>query len=87
MDQIEKLKRWVGDGTTWIGVFENHDLGHRLAGQRCAFPFDDRFWDSAVIGSTKAPDGVHIGLGWRWILIAKTRDPNEALRLVCGVAR
>ena len=75
------IERWLSDGDTWIGVFENHDLGSQRVGERCAFPFSasDGSFDTATLGKTRAPDGKTIGLGWRYILVAKTRDTKEAI--------
>ncbi len=78
MSNLETFTRWLSDGKTTIGVFENHDLGHHANGQRCAFPFDTAEFESAVIGKTKAPDGRLIGLGWRYVLVGKFQDAAAA---------
>jgi hypothetical protein len=76
-----KLEGWLADGDTWIGVFENHDLGHPQVGTRCAFPFSlsDGSFEMGRIGETRAPDGQFIGLGWRYILVAKCKEAGPAL--------
>jgi hypothetical protein len=81
-----KMKEWVSDEDTWVGVFENHDLGHHAIGQRCVFPFalSDGSMDKAEVGKTRAPDGKTIGLGWRYILIHKTTSPDEAIKWLAG---
>lgn len=71
--------RWLADGTTWIGMFENHDLGHRDVGHRISLAFDDSQFDAGIVGTTRAPDRQDIGLGWRYILIAKLRTVDEAV--------
>ena len=75
----ETFTRWLKDGETWIGVFENQDLGHRDLGRRVALPFDVAKFDAAVLGLTGAPDHASIGLGWRYVLKVKTRNVDEAL--------
>lgn len=73
-----RMETWLRDGKTWIGVFQNQDLGHPQVGRRMALPFaDDVYWTSTV-GQTKAPDTVTVGLGWRYVLIAKCRTVDEA---------
>jgi hypothetical protein len=81
-----KLKEWVADGDTWIGVFENQDLGHPQIGQRCVFPFalSDGSMDKAEVGKTRAPDGKTIGLGWRYILVCKTTSHGHAIKWLAG---
>ena len=78
----QTFARWLSDGTTWIGIFENHDLGHPDAARRIALPYDEALFEQATIGKSTAPDRPEIGLGWRYVLIAKTRDAGEALRLI-----
>lgn len=77
----DTIDRWLADPDTWVGVFENADLGHRDIGLRCAFPFalSDGSFEKAEIGKTRAPDGRTIGLGWRYILVAKCRTTDEVL--------
>lgn len=78
---LAKCEEWLKDGDTWLGVFENHDLGHPDMGRRCIFPFSlsDGSWEAAKEGETRAPDGKSIGMGWRYLLIIKTKDPVEAV--------
>lgn len=76
----ETFARWLSDGSTWIGVFENQDLGHRDLGRRIALAYDDAFDDQAAIGKTHAPDRRETGPGWRYLLVAKLRDAGEAER-------
>jgi hypothetical protein len=74
----ETYTRWLSDGETWIGVFENQDLGHRDMGRRIAIPYDRAQWEKAAIGKDRAPDHGSIGLGWRYVLIAKCKTVEEA---------
>lgn len=64
-----------------IAVFENHDLGSAMVGHRFAIPVDRSALDAAKIGESRAPDTA-LGLGWRYILIAKPGTPEEAVALV-----
>jgi len=82
MDRLEKLYSWLASGDTWVGVFENHDLGHADRGRRVAMPFSMADYQRADIGSTHAPDMPGIGLGWRYILIAKCRSADDALHVL-----
>lgn len=77
-----QLQSWFTDPDTWAGVFENQDLGSQYIGERCCFPFklSDGSFDAAVIGTTSAPNGKTIGLGWRYILVAKCQGPDEVLQ-------
>lgn len=72
------FKRWLADGESWIGVFENIDLGHPDLGLRIARVFDLSEIDKADIGRTRAPDHASIGLGWRYALIAVCYTVEEA---------
>lgn len=85
-ESTKVLEQWLADADTWIGVFENKDLSHPHIGQRCAFPFalSDGSFDKAEVGRTRAPDGKTIGLGWRYILIAKTTDVKAAADALHG---
>lgn len=80
------FERWLSDGESWIGCFENKDFGSRDMGSRVALCFDDSQWDAVELGG-RAPD-VNLspinGIGWRWLLIAKTRAVDEVLDLVFG---
>lgn len=80
-DMLRSLTDWVGDGSTLIGVFENVALDSAALGHRVAFPFDDALDERLVIGQTRAPDCRQF-IGWKYILKAKTRDPEVALALV-----
>lgn len=62
----------------WIGVFENHDMSHPELGRRFALLFDKNQFDSAVIGSTRAPD-TKMGLGWRYLLVAKCLNTDDVM--------
>lgn len=77
----QAIERWFADGDTWVGVFENHDLGSQQVGVRCAFPFtlSNGSMEASRVGSTKAPDGSRIGMGWRYVLVAKCRTADEAM--------
>ncbi len=75
----QTFTRWLKDGQTWIGCFENQDLGHPDLGRRVVMPYDVRQFDGATVGKTTAPDHRSIGLGWRYILTAKVRTVAEAL--------
>ena len=75
-----KVAKMLEDGDTWIGGFENADLGHPEIGRRCLFPFGNGDFAAAEIGKTHAPDGRYIGMGWRYILKLKTTDAGAAAR-------
>lgn len=76
---LQTLERWVSDEDTWIGVFENHDLSSRDCGRKFALPFSlsDGSFEVAELNKTKAPD-TKMGLGWRFLLVWKGTDPQEA---------
>jgi hypothetical protein len=76
---FDALLEWLSPGETWIGIFENQDLGHASVGKRVGLAFDDRLWDEGIIGKTSAPDNKEYGIGWRWTLQHKTRCAGEAL--------
>lgn len=80
----ERISSWLADGDTWIGVFENLDLSDANCGMRCAFPFSlsDESYRSSKVGATRAPDGINIGPGWRYILVGKTKRVKRALVLL-----
>lgn len=70
--------RWLSDGKSWVGVFQNIELGHPEGGSKIAFCYDAAQFDAAKINETQAPDGQH-GLGWRYRLVAKCRTVLEAM--------
>lgn len=77
-----KMERWLSDGNTWIGVFENKHFKSPALGRRVALPFDDEAFEQCEIGSTRAPDvGELDGLGWQYTLIAKVRSVDAVLML------
>ena len=80
------FRRWLADGTSWIGVFENQALDSLNRGQRVALQFDDSFWDVANLGS-RCPD-INVppvnGIGWKWLLVAKCKTVAEAMKEVYG---
>ena len=73
-----RVRKCFEDPDTWVGVFENHDLGHSEIGRRIAFPFAMAQFEVGEIGKTRAPDTRKL-LGWRYILIAKCRTGDEAM--------
>lgn len=75
----DTFARWLSDGETWIGVFENHDLSHPDRGRRVALAFDNATKGEAKVGTSRAPDHRTIGLGWRYLLVAICTTPEEAL--------
>lgn len=79
-DINETIDRWFreADPGDWVGVFENHDLGHPDLGIKLGFVYGEDQWDGAKIGRTSGPDTKAFGLGWRYLLIAKCRTPDEA---------
>lgn len=77
----ETFDRWLSDGETWIGIFENHDLGHPDVGRRIALSYHLADKDQAEVGKTRAPD-TGVGMGWRYILIWKARTTQEAIAIM-----
>ena len=75
----EVIDRWFDSANAgdWVGVFENHDLGHPDLGRRFAAFYDQDEWDRAELMRTTGPDSS-IGLGWRYLLVAKLRTPQAA---------
>jgi len=76
-----KIHEWLDDPADpgdWVGVFENHDLGHPDLGARFALLYGAEQWDAAEVGKTHGPD-TSLGLGWRYILIGKFRDADDAI--------
>lgn len=78
-DSAEQIVRWFQDRDTWVGVFENHDLGHPKVGAKVAAPFSKSQLDVAIIGRTHMPDTPTI-IGWRYILIAKCLTAEDAIK-------
>jgi hypothetical protein len=74
----DTFARWLADGSSWIGIFENHDLGHFDLGRRIALPYDMELFDRAEL-KMRAPDHKSIGLGWRYLLVAKCQTVTSAL--------
>ena len=79
---LARFQTFLADGTSWIGIFENHDLGDAGVGTRIAFLFDDIYWERCVINITRAPETKTTGFGWRYILIAKCRTAEHALAVL-----
>ena len=79
-DTDTKIRTWIADGDEgdWIGVFENHDLGHPEVGRRAAALFGSEDWHKATVGRTNMPASP-LDVGWRYILVLKTRDPQAAI--------
>ena len=75
----EVIDRWFATAVEgdWVGVFENHDLGHPDLGRRFAAFYDKAQWDEAEIMRTTGPDSS-IGLGWRYLLVEKCLTPMKA---------
>lgn len=80
----DKFHRMLRDNETWIGVFENRDLGHPHIGRRVALAFDESQWDHAIPGKTTSPDHVDIGLGWRYVLVSKCETAHSAVSALKG---
>jgi len=83
MDERSKFVGWLEDGETFIGVFENQALDSIQCGHRYAMSFWMDQWEQAEVGKTRAPD-TKMGLGWKYILIGKTDDPDEAIKMLKG---
>jgi hypothetical protein len=77
----ETVARWFADPDTWAGVFENQALDSATCGERCAFPFklSDGSFERAEVGKSHAPDGATIGLGWKYVLVAKCKFAEDAV--------
>jgi hypothetical protein len=78
MQAKETVARWLNIGTT-VGVFQNKDLGHPDIGRKVAMPFDYDEFQTAEIGTTRCPDNPTVGLGWRYILVAKCDTLQEVV--------
>ncbi len=74
-----RFERWFADGDTTACVFENKDLGHRDIGRRIVLPYTKEAAAGMAIGTSRAPDMAAIGLGWRYVLVARCTTPAEAL--------
>ena len=77
-NSTERLIRWFTDPDTWVGVYENKELGHPDLGHRIAYPYTLESFDKAKIGD-RAPDTRQY-IGWRYLLIAKCRTVEECLQ-------
>ena len=64
------------DPGDWVGVFENHDLGHSNIGMRFGLIYGADQDEKATIGKTHAPD-TSFGPGWRYLLVAKCYTADE----------
>lgn len=84
---IGRFNEWMDDPDAWIGIFENHDLGHPAIGRKFAMAFSMKDFESATVGRTRAPDTDDAGFGWRYILIWKGRDVGEAVLKLLGEER
>jgi len=76
----ETFARWLEDGDTAIGVFENKDLGSLDVGRRVCFAYGKSVLaGEGKVGVLHAPDHASIGLGWRYILVVVAHDVETAL--------
>lgn len=77
--QRQQIERWLADGETWVGVFENHDLGSHNVGDRIAIPFDIKQIELAHVGRMHAPELArkfgHIP--WQMVLVTKCKTADE----------
>jgi hypothetical protein len=64
------MVRWLADGRTEIGIFENKALDSADLGRRVAIPFEKGALDTAEIGLCRAPDMPNL-IGWKYVLVAK----------------
>ena len=78
MKDKEKIAQWL-QGHTAVGVFQNKDLGHPQVGRKVAIPYDYDDLQEAEIGKTTCHDTAELGLGWRYILIAKCQTLQEVV--------
>jgi len=84
-DHLDRMEMWLSDGDeTWIGIFQNMDKADSRAGNIVAFPFKERYYNQVVVGITMAPEMPKLGIDWRYIMIAKVREPIEAIEAVFG---
>jgi hypothetical protein len=70
----EKLRNGQDDGD-WFGCFECAALDSQFIGERMVLTFDAR--QHAELGE-RAPDTKSYGLGWRFLLKAKTESADDA---------
>jgi len=82
----QAFTRWLADGETWIGIFEDADLDSVALARRIAFPYAMDQFAVAVVDVTRAPDTASNGPGWRYVLVAKCRTVKEALAAYGGAA-
>ena len=61
------FQRWIARGDA-VGVFSNHDLGHRECGRLVFIPLDAEEQNHLPVGKAHAPDNASWGLGWRYLL-------------------
>lgn len=82
----ERLERWFADEDTVACIFENHDLGSRMVGTRIALPYRKAEAQQMRIKIDRAPD-TSMGLGWRYILVAKCDDVQATLEALANDRR
>lgn len=75
------IRRWFNnaDPGDWLGVFENHDLGHPDIGRKVGFMFPVEQWGQVELGRTQAPDNAATGLGWRYLLVSMCKTADEGI--------
>lgn len=73
----EKIRRWLSDPTTWVGVGENQELysGPGGTGTRVGLSYDISQWDQAIIGKSAVSH-------WKYLLIAKCKTADTALHIL-----
>lgn len=77
-EQRAALVRWLADGRTEIGIFENKALDSADLGRRVAIAFEKGALDTAEIGFCRAPDMSNF-IGWKYVLVAKCGTVDEAM--------
>ena len=77
--QRSRVARWFADGTTWVGVFENHDMSSPNIGHKVAVPFDMVDYDKARVGTDRGPELLrkYGSIPWQYVLVAKCLSPDE----------
>lgn len=80
MSVIKTFEHWLADGHSWIGVFENQDANDPKYHQRVAFCFHMNGWHRGVIGKSRGPRNRRIGSGERYVLVAKAKTVEEAVK-------